>query len=171
MWWLPFWYFYFGYFANRKSTFGSLHQVCLFFSCLFIWLWVTFFNVAPVLVAELGKLCGLHHLLSVCKPCQRQLNTWMLCLGCTTQRLAQGAEGLIGGLRIVQLKLCKETSLNYPKLLPCRNRCTSPVCSCVLTIIRKTRRQTFSALFTEKSPVLLPACRSSATCFISHVTD
>lgn len=42
-------------------------------------------------------------------------------LGCTTQRLAQDLEGLIGGagLRVVQLKLCKETTLNYPKVLPC----------------------------------------------------
>lgn len=62
------------YFANRKSTFGSWHCL-LVFSCIFVWLWVTFFNVATVLFAEPGKLCSLPHLLSVYKPCQRQLNT------------------------------------------------------------------------------------------------
>lgn len=40
-------------------------------------------------------------------------------LGCTTQRQAQGLEGLVGGagLRVVQLKLREETTLNYRKVL------------------------------------------------------
>lgn len=42
-------------------------------------------------------------------------------LGCTTWRLAQGLECLVGdaNLRVAQLKIHKETSLNCPELLPC----------------------------------------------------
>jgi len=39
-----------------------------------------FFNVALVLIAELGKLHGLAHLRSVYEPGQQQLNIWMLCV-------------------------------------------------------------------------------------------
>lgn len=120
--------------SQITATRGFFHQVCFFFPCIFtLWIMDNIYLCGASCGCWIGKLCGLAQLPSVYKPFQQQLNTWMLCVSkrkrkegiehrlcCTTQRLAQGLECWIRivGVRVVQLKLHKETGFSCPKLLP-----------------------------------------------------
>lgn len=119
------------YFSNNCNTWRFFIKFGFFLA--FLLDYGDIYLCGPSWGCWIGKLCGLPQLLSVYKPFQQQLNTWMLCVSkrkrkegiehrlcCTTQRLVQGLKCWIRtvDVTIVQLKLHKETGLSYPELLP-----------------------------------------------------